>query len=67
MSAGDRLDAPVAVTFVLERPAREALDAEVALRRKEKDRHVSRSEVLREYVDMGLDLDRDWRKDNADG
>ena len=54
------------VTFLLERDALKEIDREAALRTKNRNRPVSRAEVLREYVDMGLDLDRDWRKDNPD-
>lgn len=54
------------VGFLLETEALKELDRETALRSQNRNRKVSRAEVLREYVDMGLDLDREWRKDNPD-
>ena len=52
----------VSVTFFLEQEARDALDQEVALRAKKTGAPVSRSYVLRDYVEMGLDIDQQFRE-----
>ena len=66
MARTKTLKPTASVHFLLEADALAELDREAALRSASRKRRVSRAEVLREYVDTGLDLDREWRKDNPD-
>ena len=59
----------VSVTFGIDAATLAELDAEVEVRNVQNEANpdpdvgrVTRADVLRDYVALGLDIDQDWRK-----